>query len=85
MAFTIFFFVYILHALFSWLSSFVLCGYFGCIALCASLVDGVRGWLLDAVRTWNPSLEDEAGLVVPHETTVSWESLLDTKRDSICY
>ena len=54
------FLVYILHALFSWLSSSVFCGYFGC--LCASLVDGAREWLLDAVGTWYPSLEEESRL-----------------------
>ena len=39
------FLVYILHALFSWSSSSVFYGYFGCIVVCASLVDGAREWL----------------------------------------
>ena len=37
-------------------------GYFGCIAVCASLVDGAIGWPLDVVRCWYPSLEEESRL-----------------------
>ena len=37
-------------------------GYFRCIAVCASLVDGAREWLLDVVRIWYPSLEEESKL-----------------------
>ena len=64
-AFTVFFFsflVFILHALFFGHFPLFSCGYFGCIAVCASLVDGAIGWLLDVVRTWYPSLEEESGL-----------------------
>ena len=51
------FFIFFLRALFSWSSSSVFYGYFGCIALCASLVHDAREWLLDAIGTWYPSLE----------------------------
>ena len=48
-----FIFVSFLHALFSWLSSSIFYGYFGCMALCVSPIDDARDWLLDAVGIWS--------------------------------
>lgn len=50
-------FVSVSHALFPWLPSSVFCESFGCMALCVSLVDDVKVWLLDVVGAWYPSLE----------------------------
>ena len=53
-----FIFVFVLHALLSWLSSFVFCGYLGCITLCVLPTEDVRDWLRDIWisqwRSWFP-------------------------------
>ena len=47
------FFFIVEFLLFSWLSSSIFYGYFGCMALCVSPVDDARDWLLDAVGIWS--------------------------------
>ena len=63
-------------ALFSWLSSSIFYGYFGCMALCVLSVDDVRDWLLDAIKAWYPSLEKGTGSVISDEITVLWNDQL---------
>ena len=59
--------------LFSWLSSFVFCGCFGCMALCVPPIDYDREGLLNAIETWEPNLEGESRLGDSDVIVVSWE------------
>ena len=68
-----FIFVSFPHTLFSWLSSSILCGYFGCISVCALPVDYDREGLLNAIETSNPNLEEESKLDDSDVIVVSWD------------